>query len=128
MNAAQEAGRRDRDAARARRNDLAAIAADTAERVAAAYARGRALDLPADCRAALTSRNTIAAVITARDAATSWTQAQTEHEHTSYYGAATVRRWRALWTGALRTARHRHLDEGGRPSTLAHVCAVRRKP
>lgn len=40
-----------------------------------------------------------------REAVDSWTAAQFDHGHTSYYGAAHVRQMRAYWLGRLRAAR-----------------------
>jgi hypothetical protein len=40
-----------------------------------------------------------------RSAVNSWTQAQTMHEHTSYYGTFHVRAMRAYWIGRLRAKR-----------------------
>jgi len=79
-----------------------AIDTTTPGSTADAYRRGRRLD-SYDAEMIARSRNR--AEIDARAAVDSWTAAATDHSHASYYGAATLRVWRAFWLGVLRTTR-----------------------
>ena len=42
-------------------------------------------------------------------AAQSWRDAANDHGHTSFYGAQTIRAWRAYWLGVLKSQREQNL-------------------
>lgn len=82
--------------------------ASPAETVRAAYIRGReeahpgVRAIPEDLFAPSNLRE-----VEIRSAVTSWTQAQFQHEHTSFYGTFHVRAMRAYWLGRLRGIREK---------------------
>jgi hypothetical protein len=82
-------------------------ARDNFPSAAAAYAAGRQLHDPWNEDRGNGNITARLASFELRAAVDSWTAAQTEHAHTSYYGAEHVRQMRAYWLGALRTRRER---------------------
>lgn len=65
-----------------------------------------------------------------RNAISSWTAAQADHGHTSFYGAAHVRAMRAYWLGVARLSRETVEPGSARAvewSRLAIAAAIRRE-
>lgn len=46
------------------------------------------------------------------DAIKAWKKAESQHEHTSFYGLQKIRSMRAYWLGRMRTWRDNHVDYG----------------
>lgn len=82
--------------------------ASPADTVAGAYARGVAEGL---YRGDLLRGHLFAPInlrtSEIRDAINSWTNAQNDHSHTSFWGAFHIRAMRAYWLGRIRAQRQR---------------------